>query len=129
MITNCNTCGRAYEVASLEEADHPDRKCDACFYRDGDFRIDNVYPADDDQIRNAFLMFTGAGHRRTGLLAGLPQCVGCIEKDRATGGWNVSINVPYDRETDSDSEEIGTYESRDRALGVLWSARHRADWE
>lgn len=129
MITNCNTCGRAYDVASLEEADDPNRTCLACHYQDREYRIDNIYPADGNQTRTAFLMFTGVAYRRAGLSFGLAQCVGSVEYDRATGGWSVSINTPYDPETDSDSREIGTYESRERALGVLWSRRHEADWE
>ena len=127
MITNCNTCGKAYEVPTMEEADNPNRKCDACFYKEDDYRIDNVY-WEEGQTGNAFLMFTGVGHRRMGLAFGLPECIGGIEYDRQAGGWAVSINVPYDSETDSDSEEIGIYPARDIALRVLWANRHRADW-
>lgn len=53
------------------------------------------------------------------------ECVGGYDKDPA-GLWRADISKPLDSETDSDVEQLGTFDTRDLAVEALWQARSNA---
>lgn len=80
-------------------------------FNDGEFSIDFSAP-----FTSAFLMQQGC-------------CVGGIDKQTSgdkRGMWQVSIQAPYNEETESDIEVIGYFVCGLDALRSLWSNRSRA---
>jgi hypothetical protein len=52
-------------------------------------------------------------------------CVGGYQRDTA-GKWISDIHRQPDGPDDSDIEPLGSFDTRDEAVSVMWAARHRA---
>lgn len=58
------------------------------------------------------------------------SCVGSADKEvTESGRWRVTINAPYDPETDSDACLIGYFDNKDEARKTLWTARYQTEFD
>lgn len=86
--------------------------------QEGRYRISHN-PNYQENSGNGFLEFLRSGQSSY-------SAVGVYEQHYRTKKWEVSINTPYDQETDTDSILINTFDTKEEAVTALWEIRHIA---